>query len=93
MIQPDNLRFRPGGWLYICEDRFSSHLAAHGPNRVLAVNPKGTVIKVLATIPEGEPSGLIFHPDGKRCYLNIMHPTESLTLEISGPFAAWEGDS
>ena len=90
LIQPDNLRFRPGGWMYICEDRFPSYLSAYGPNRVLAATPDGKVIKVLATIPQGEPAGIIFHPDGKRCYLNIQDETESLTLEITGPFADWE---
>ena len=89
-LHPDNLRFRPGGWLYFCEDRIPESLSAYGPNRVLALNPGKKILKVLATIPEGEPSGLAFHPDGKRCYLNTMQETESLTLEIRGSFDEWE---
>ena len=90
IIQPDNLRFRPNGWLYVCEDRYPEHLSAYGPNRVVAVSHDGKKIKVLATASEGEVSGVVFHPDGKRCYINIMHETESLTLEIIGPFATLE---
>jgi secreted PhoX family phosphatase len=95
LSHPDNVRFSPGGDLFIMEDNSSalvSHPETGGMNeiRVLPAGQTGTGnTRVLATLPNGgEPTGPWFSDDGSLLYLSIQgDPSHSIVIRGPETFA------
>lgn len=83
MAQPDNLLFDSRGNLLVCEDQYGYNLEKHGPNEVLRVAPDRSVARLLATRPDGEPSGPSWGPGGA-LFLSVMAGKNSGLLAIEG---------
>jgi secreted PhoX family phosphatase len=84
MAQPDNLIFDREGRLIICEDQYEANIKAHGPNEVLRVEANKSLTRLLSVLPEGEPTGPSFSPDGKTMFLSVMAGPKSAVVVIDG---------
>ncbi len=84
LCMPDNLTFDGAGNLFVCEDR------ELGPNRVMFIDRKSGKISKFATVTAefDEPSGIVFSPNRKVMFLNLMRSGDfGVTIAIKGPFA------
>ncbi|MFN8526304.1 MAG: DUF839 domain-containing protein [Chloroflexota bacterium] len=83
VISPDNIAMGPDNRLYVCEDKLDPMIQLTGDNRVVSIGPGGDA-RVFASVRGGrEPSGVLFSPDRKTMYLNILE-AEGMTLAITG---------
>jgi uncharacterized protein len=83
LINPDNITVDRAGNFFVCEDKPDPMLLLASDNNVVRVAPDGTTT-VFATLRGGrEPSGVVFSPDYRTLFLNVLEP-EGAVLAITG---------
>jgi secreted PhoX family phosphatase len=89
----DNLAFQPGtGILYVIEDNGNGDVWAclpDGDDR--DVQSDGCVRMLSVKDTSAEPTGFIFHPNGKKAYVSVQHSNDDASADTSDPRLVYDG--
>jgi uncharacterized protein len=83
LIMPDNITVDRAGNFFVCEDKAMPMAELTGENNVVLVTPEGGTTIFATTRNGAEPSGVVFSPDYRTLYLNILE-AQGQVLAITG---------
>jgi hypothetical protein len=83
LINPDNITIDAAGNFFVCEDKSDPMLQLTGNNNVVQVTPDGQTSFFATLRGRREPSGVVFSPDYRTFYLNVLEP-QGMVLAITG---------